>query len=207
MHSQEPSARSKKEPSADTEKQPSQQYSDAEHQLLLSIAKKSILTGLQQMHPLVLTLADYSQHLQEKRATFVTLKINDELRGCIGSLSPQRALVDDIAHNAYAAAFSDPRFAALNKQEYEPLEYHISILSDTSPMQFDSEQALLAQLRPGIDGLVLQDQNRQGTFLPSVWEQLPEPEAFFQHLRHKAGLPANYWSDTLQVSRYTVESF
>ena len=207
MHSQEPSADIEKKPSAAVEKKPSQQYSDAEHQLLLSIAKQSILTGLQQMHPLVLTLADYAEHLQEKRATFVTLKINDELRGCIGSLSPQRALVDDIAHNAYAAAFSDPRFAALNNQEYEQLEYHISILSGTSPMQFDSEQALLAQLRPGIDGLVLQDQNRQGTFLPSVWEQLPEPEAFLQHLRHKAGLPANYWSDTLQVSRYTVESF
>lgn len=182
-------------------------YSPAEQELLLDIAKNSILTGLQQQHPLAVTLSDYSEHLQKKRATFVTLTINHELRGCIGSLSPQRALVDDIAHNAYAAAFSDPRFPALSPQEYEQLEYHISILSDTSPMQFDTEQALLAQIRPGVDGLVLSDKNRQGTFLPSVWEQLPEPEEFLQHLKRKAGLPADYWSDTLQVSRYTVDYF
>lgn len=182
-------------------------YSQAEQQLLLDIAKNSILTGLEQQHPLEVTLSDYSEQLQQKRATFVTLTLHHELRGCIGSLSPHRALVDDIAHNAYAAAFSDPRFPALSQQEYEQLEYHISILSDTSPMQFDTEQALLAQIRPGIDGLVLSDKNRQGTFLPSVWEQLPEPEEFLRHLKRKAGLPADYWSDTLQVSRYTVDYF
>ncbi len=187
-------------------------YSLAEQQLLQTIAKESILTGLEQGSPLAVTVSDYAEHLQEKRATFVTLKLpaannNDALRGCIGSLTPYRALVEDIAHNAYAAAFSDPRFPALEQQEYKQLKYHISILSDTTPMQFDSEQALLAQIRPGIDGLVLQDNNRQGTFLPSVWEQLAEPEEFLRHLKRKAGLPADYWSPTLQVSRYTVESF
>ena len=187
-------------------------YSQAEQQLLQNIAQASILTGLTKQHPLELTLSDYSEHLLEKRATFVTLKLpasnqTDDLRGCIGTLNPHRALVEDIAHNAYAAAFQDPRFPALSQQEYEQLKYHISILSDTSPMQFDSEQSLLAQIRPGIDGLVLSDKSRQGTFLPSVWEQLPETEAFLRHLKQKAGLPADYWSNSLKVSRYTVESF
>ncbi|MCW8930187.1 MAG: AmmeMemoRadiSam system protein A [Gammaproteobacteria bacterium] len=182
-------------------------YSPAEQQLLQRIAKESILSGLKKQQPLTLILSNYPEVLQKKRASFVTLKINNELRGCIGTLTPHRPLIEDIAHNAYAAAFQDPRFPALSPTEYEQLDYHISILSDTSLLQFDSEEALIAQIRPGIDGLVLSDNNKQGTFLPSVWEQLPEPEEFLQHLKHKAGLPANYWSDTLQVSRYTVESF
>ncbi len=188
-------------------------YSQAEQQQLKDIAKQSVLTGLESQHPIKLKLSDYPDSLQIKRATFVTLNIRHQLRGCIGSLSPRRALVEDIAHNAYAAAFSDPRFPALRQQEYDQLEYSISILSNTHPMQFESEQDLLAQIRPGIDGLVLKDNspetggNRQGTFLPSVWEQLTQPEEFLQHLKQKAGLPADYWSDTLQISRYTVDYF
>lgn len=182
-------------------------YSQTEREILLLIAKKSISSGLEHQQPLSLNILDYPESLQERRASFVTLKVADNLRGCIGTLSPYRALVDDIAHNAYAAAFSDPRFPALSKHEYEQLEYHISILSDTSPMQFDSEQDLLAQIQPEIDGLVLEDQGKRGTFLPSVWEQLPEAEEFLRHLKIKAGLSAQHWTDTIQVSRYTVESF
>lgn len=182
-------------------------YSHDEQKILRTIAQQSIQTGLTEQHPLVITLADYSAHLQQKRATFVTLNINKQLRGCIGTLSPYRALVDDIAHNAYAAAFSDPRFPALGQAEFTQLDYHLSILSDTSPIEFNSEADLLAQIRPGIDGLVLSDNNQQGTFLPSVWEQLPTSQEFLQQLKRKAGLAADYWSDTLKVSRYTVESF
>lgn len=181
-------------------------YSPPEREILLEIAKKSILMGLQQQQ-LVIDPSGYPEALQEKRATFVTLNSNHNLRGCIGTLSPYRTLVDDIAHNAYAAAFSDPRFPQLQKDEYEQLEYHISILSATHPMHFSSEQDLLSQIRPGVDGLILQDNNRRGTFLPSVWEQLPTTEEFLRHLKQKAGLPDDYWSNTLQVSRYTVESF
>jgi len=182
-------------------------YSQTERETLQAIARKSILSGLEKHHPLIINVAEYPQHLQAKRATFVTLNINHNLRGCIGSLTPYQALVDDIAHNAYAAAFSDPRFPAVGKQEYEQLEYHISILSDTSAMQFTSEEDLLAQIRPRIDGLILEDKGHRGTFLPSVWEQLAETEDFLSHLKQKAGLPANYWSDSIQISRYTVESF
>lgn len=182
-------------------------YSETEREILTNVARQSILCGLEQHHSLLVNIADYSEALQEQRATFVTLNIDDNLRGCIGTLSPCRPLVDDIAHNAYAAAFSDPRFPALTTPEYERLEYHISVLSSTSPMQFDSQADLLSQIRPEVDGLVLEDQGYRGTFLPSVWEQLPTVEEFFSHLKLKAGLPSNYWSDTLQVSRYTVESW
>lgn len=185
----------------------SNQYSTEERQLLHKIARDSVQSGLQQKQALQLTLADYSPQLQAQRASFVTLNSNHHLRGCIGSLVAHRPLVVDIAQNAYAAAFSDPRFPPLSQPEFKQLDYHISVLSETSEMQFTSEQDLLAQIRPGIDGLILSEHHHQGTFLPSVWEQLPEVEAFLRHLKQKAGLAADYWSDKLQVKRYTVESF
>ncbi|MCU7837253.1 MAG: AmmeMemoRadiSam system protein A [gamma proteobacterium symbiont of Taylorina sp.] len=182
-------------------------YSQTERDLLHKIARDSILSGLEQGTPLTIKASDYPEVLQKKQASFVTLNINHNLRGCIGTLSAYRSLVDDIAHNAHAAAFSDPRFPALTVHEYQQLDYHISVLSDTSPMQFSSEQDLLTQIRPQIDGLILEDNGRRGTFLPSVWEQLPKTEDFWTHLKHKAGLSADHWSKTLQVNRYTVESF
>ncbi len=181
--------------------------SDGDRKVLKEVACRSVLSGLEHHRPLDVDIGEYSDSLRQKRATFVTLNIDGNLRGCIGTLEAYRPLVVDIAHNAYAAAFSDPRFPPLGPAEYEQLDYHISVLSDTSPMQFDSEADLLSQIRPGIDGLVLEDNGYRGTFLPSVWEQLPEREAFLAHLKQKAGLPASYWSDTLKVSRYTVESF
>ena len=182
-------------------------YTQDERDILHRIARESILSGLQQHRPLSVNIADYPESLQQQHASFVTLTIAGELRGCIGSLSPYRALVDDIAHNAYAAAFTDPRFVPLSESEFDQLEYHISVLSDTSPMSFASEADLLSQIRPNIDGLVLEDQGRKGTFLPSVWEQLPEAQDFLRHLKLKAGLSPQHWSDTVKVSRYTVEGF
>jgi AmmeMemoRadiSam system protein A len=133
--------------------------------------------------------------------------MHGELRGCIGSLEAYRPLVEDVAHNAYAAAFSDPRFTPLSETELIDVEFHISVLTPAAPMHFESEADLLSQLRPGIDGLVLEDAGHRGTFLPSVWESLPDAAQFLQHLKMKAGLPADYWSDNLKVSRYTSESF
>jgi len=182
-------------------------YSQTEREILHKVARHSILSGLEQNKALLINLADYPEILHKKRASFVTLNINHNLRGCIGTLTAYRPLVDDIAHNAYAAAFSDPRFPALTEKEYQQLEYHLSILSDSSTMQFDSEADLLSQIRPQIDGLILEDNGRRGTFLPSVWAQLPKTEDFWLHLKNKAGLPIDHWSKTLKVSRYTVESF
>lgn len=174
---------------------------------LLQIAEDSIRYGLAHGSPLPISLNDFPETLQVLRATFVTLNRREALRGCIGSLEASRPLVEDISHNAYAAAFSDPRFSPLTATELNGLEIHISILSPPQTMNFDSEQTLLSQLRPGIDGLILQDMGRRGTFLPSVWQSLPQASDFLSHLKLKAGLPAGYWSDTLTVQRYTTESF
>lgn len=179
----------------------------AQQELLLDIAEASIRHGLNYGRPLSISLKDYPERLREPGASFVTLNRNEQLRGCIGSLSPHRALAEDVAENAYAAAFSDPRFAPLSEAELPGLDIHISILSAAEAMRFRNEEDLLQQLRPGVDGLIMEDGFRRGTFLPSVWEQLPSPELFLRHLKQKAGLPADYWSDSIQVSRYTTHGF
>ncbi len=143
--------------------------------------------------------------LMEERATFVTLEIDGQLRGCIGMLEACRPLAEDVAENAFAAAFRDPRFPPVSPAELDELEISISVLSPPEEMAFPSEADLLEQIRPGVDGLILQEGFRKGTFLPSVWEQLPETEAFFEHLKLKAGLSPGHWSDTLRVFRYTAE--
>lgn len=181
--------------------------SNEHRHILLEIAQQSIAYGLENHQSLPVEPNEYTETLQQKRATFVTLHIADQLRGCIGTLTAQQSLVEDISHNAYAAAFRDPRFSPLEHSEYPDLHYHISVLSDSSKIQFSSEAELLEQLRPGIDGLVLEDNGHRGTFLPSVWEQLPEPTDFLDHLKQKAGLSTAYWSNTIRISRYTVESF
>lgn len=178
-----------------------------QEQALLQLAEASIRHGLEHGRPLKPQLDDYDPALREPGASFLTLKREGELRGCIGSLSACRPLADDVAENAYAAAFSDPRFYPLQAGELFGLEIHISLLGEAEPMRFRSENDLLAQLRHGLDGLILEEGFRRGTFLPSVWEQLPEPKAFLHHLKLKAGLPVNYWSSTISISRYTTRSF
>jgi uncharacterized protein len=177
-----------------------------EGETLLQVARQSIEFGLDKGKPLLVEARDYVEALRPVRATFVTLEIQNNLRGCIGTLVASYPLVTDVAYHAYAAAFSDPRFPKLQDHELPLLDVHISILNEAEPMSFDSEADLIGQLRPGVDGLILSDGPYRGTFLPSVWESLTEPQAFFQHLKQKAGLPPNHWSKTLKVERYTVES-
>ncbi len=174
---------------------------------LLQVARQSIQNGLQGKPALMPDITLYDEALRSKKASFVTLTIHNQLRGCIGHLEAIQALVDDVAENAFSAAFGDSRFSPLTSAEWDETEIHISVLSHARPLTFHSEAELLQQLRPGIDGLILQDGYHRGTFLPSVWEQLPEKSAFLTQLKNKAGLPGNYWSDNLQVSRYTTESF
>jgi len=177
-----------------------------EHQrCLLDLAKKSILHGLQTGKPLAVDLAGLPQELLDVRATFVTLHKQGELRGCIGMLKAVRPLAEDIAENAFAAAFRDHRFPPLTAEEFEQLEIHLSILTTPEPIAFRSEEDLLAQLRPGVDGMIIEEGARRGTFLPAVWETLPNPKQFLRHLKQKAGLPADYWSDTLKFYRYQAE--
>lgn len=183
----------------------SDKYSNKERQILLDLVHKAIKYGLEQHDIMPIEVEKYSENLQKQCACFVTLQINGELRGCIGSLEAYRPLVEDVVHNAYAAAFQDSRFNPVTAEELPKLEIHISILSQPEPMQFTSEEDLLRQLRPNIDGLIMQDGMYRGTFLPSVWESLPKPRDFLTHLKLKAGLSANYWSETIKVERYTVE--
>jgi len=174
-------------------------------QQLLELAGKSIRQGLSGSR-LPVREADYPESLRVRRATFVTLNIERALRGCIGTLEARQTLVEDVAQNAYSAAFQDPRFPALTWPEFERLHIHISILSPPEPMQFSSEKDLLAQLRPNVDGLIIEEGFYRGTFLPSVWEQLPEPSDFLRHLKQKAGMRPDHWSDRIIVRRYVAES-
>lgn len=182
-------------------------FTDSQHTLLLDIARRSIEHGLYQEGPLPVNPEDFEAALREPRATFVTLQILGTLRGCIGTLAAVRPLVNDVAYHAHAAAFSDPRFPPLRPDELAQLEIHISILGLPEPIEFDSETDLLRQLRPGLDGLILEEGWHRGTFLPSVWENLPNPQDFFRQLKRKAGLPPEYWSSKLKVRRYTTEAF
>jgi AmmeMemoRadiSam system protein A len=177
------------------------------HEIASASIKYSLKHGSDARYERTLNIEDYSPALQQERATFVTLNIDDELRGCIGTLEAHHPLVIDVAHNARSAAFHDPRFSPLTKSEFDRLQIHISILGIPEPMSFTSEHDLIQQLRPGLDGLILSAAGRRGTFLPSVWEQLATPEEFFAHLKLKAGLPMSYWSDDVKVERYTTESF
>jgi AmmeMemoRadiSam system protein A len=180
--------------------------SESQRAELLGVARKSIEYGLS--HPDAMPV-DPAAHppLDRAGASFVTLHRGGELRGCVGSLEVHRPLLADVAENAYAAAFRDHRFTRLQAGELDDLAIDVSVLSEPQPLSFSDQVDLLAQLRPGIDGLILEDHGRRGTFLPSVWQSLPTAEAFLNNLKLKAGLPADYWSDTLKVWRYTTESF
>ena len=181
--------------------------SPAGRQTLLQIARESIAQGLAEGSPLSVVAGNYPAELQAVRACFVTLNERGALRGCIGHLEASLPLVEDVAENAYSAAFRDPRFPPLAPHELAELEIHISVLTPSQPISFTSEADLIGQLRPYVDGLILIDGLHRGTFLPSVWEQLPVPAQFLRHLKLKAGLDTDYWSDHIQVYRYETESF
>lgn len=174
---------------------------------LLDVARASIRHGLQQGHALDVNPDDYPETLRPIRATFVTLEIDGRLRGCIGTLVAHQPLVRDVAAHACAAAFEDPRFPELTEGEFPRLAVYISVLSPPEPLRFDSEEGLLEQLRPGVDGLIIQFRSNRATFLPAVWESLPDPYVFLAQLKQKAGLPLNFWSPELRAERYTTEYF
>jgi hypothetical protein len=142
--------------------------------------------------------------LHEIGATFVTLTRQARLRGCIGTLQAHRKLLDDVKANAKAAAFLDPRFEPLTATELRTTRIEVSLLSAPEPLAFEDEQAAIAALRPGIDGVIFEYEKHRGTFLPQVWEQLPDPRTFFAHLKQKAGLSQDFWGEGVRLSRYTV---
>jgi len=145
--------------------------------------------------------------LAQPGATFVTLRIAGALRGCIGSLEARRLLEHDVRHNAHAAAFHDPRFEPVAAHEVPRLEIEVSLLGATQPLPVRSEAEALERLRPGVDGVLLEWRGCRATFLPQVWEQLPQPVEFLGALKHKAGLGAGFWAADLRLSRYLVRKF
>ena len=181
--------------------------SEQHRQLLHQVARESIEYGVSNHREKALKAVDYPEPLQQNAASFVTLHLRQMLRGCIGTLTPRRPMVEDVSSNAYNAAFRDYRFGPLSESELVDLTVHISILGPTEAIHFNSRSELLSQLRPGIDGLVIKDNGRQATFLPAVWESLGSAEEFLQHLLVKAGLTRDYWSDSIRAERYTVEEF
>lgn len=178
-----------------------------QQQELLRIARESIEYGLQHRHVLPVDVNACDKQLQQQGASFVTLNKKSALRGCIGTLQPYQALASDVAEHARAAAFSDPRFAPVAEDELADIVISISVLGQAEVIDFTDEEGLIAQLRPQEDGLILQQGANRGTFLPSVWESLPQPREFLQQLKRKAGLAADYWSDDLEISRYSTQSF
>ncbi|WP_133511056.1 AmmeMemoRadiSam system protein A [Candidatus Thiosymbion oneisti] len=179
----------------------------SQRRTLLALARQSIAHGLDQGGPLPVVPSDYPADLRERRAAFVTLETGGTLRGCIGHLEAIQPLVSDVAENAFAAAFRDPRFRPLTRPELARLSIEISVLTPSQPLSFTSEEELLRMIEPGRDGLILEAGAARGTFLPTVWESLPEPRAFLRHLKQKAGLRPDYWSDRVRVRRYRTESF
>jgi AmmeMemoRadiSam system protein B/AmmeMemoRadiSam system protein A len=145
--------------------------------------------------------------LAQPGASFITLKKDKQLRGCIGSLQAHRPLGQDVETNAAAAAFRDPRFKPLTADEYESVSVEVSLLSPMTPFPVESEADALAKLRPGVDGLVFQYGHHTSTFLPQVWDEIPEPRSFLIYLKRKAGLPPDFWDKDVKLFRYTVSKW
>jgi hypothetical protein len=175
-------------------------YTQEQKQILVSIARSSIQHGMQTDEPENINLEDHDPDLQAVRATFVTLKILETLRGCIGTLEARYPLAKSVAEYAYAAAFRDPRFKPLNEDEFDKITLSISILTPAEPIVFDSDADLINQLNPDIDGLIIKSGQRSATFLPAVWESLPNAEQFLSHLKAKAQIRPD--ENLTMASRY-----
>jgi len=171
--------------------------------VLLQLARAAIAGRFGQAAPATADLPE----LHQPGATFVTLTQHGQLRGCIGSLEAWRPLLTDVQENALAAAFRDPRFDPLRAEEWPLTRVEVSLLTAPEPMNFRDEADALAQLRPLVDGVIFTAGRRRSTFLPQVWEQLPEPRQFMAHLKQKAGLSASYWGSDVRLERYAVQKW
>ena len=174
---------------------------------LLDIAQQSIRHGIKTGACPNVDMSGFPHPMRTHRRTFVSVHTGGKLRGCVGSLAANNPLIADVVQNAYRAAFEDKRFKPLTEEDLAETDVSVSLLSTPRPMTFRSEADLVAQIQPDSDGLILQDGNKRGIFLPVVWEQISEPREFLRHLKNKAGLPLDHWSDGIKLWRYTTESF
>lgn len=174
--------------------------------LFISIAKQAIQDALNHTSSIDCdALLKQYPFLSKPKATFVTLTLHHQLRGCIGSLIAHRSLLDDLIQNAQAAAFEDPRFYPLSQEEFLHVTIEVSLLSEPEPLVYDTLDDLRAKVVVGEDGIILQQGARKATFLPQVWEQLPTFELFFSHLCQKAGMEAHCLESHPDIWRYRVE--
>jgi AmmeMemoRadiSam system protein A len=172
-------------------------------QILLPLARTAIARELGRPSAPI----EEPQWLREPGASFITLRQGERLRGCIGSLKAHRPLGEDVQANALAAAFRDPRFKPLSADELDATRIEVSLLSALEPLQFADERDALSQLEPATDGVVFEYGYHHSTFLPQVWEELPDPADFMAHLKQKAGLPPDFWDSDVKLGRYTVSKF
>ena len=175
--------------------------------VLLQIARLSIARALQVDFLGSDTVDTGVSWLAEPGATFITLTQHGRLRGCIGSLRAHQALIENVSNNAVSAALHDNRFPPVTADEFASISLEVSLLSTLQPLAFASEADALAQLRPGIDGVMMAYGIYRSTFLPQVWESLPQPREFLAQLKLKAGLFPDFWDDAIQLSRYTVQKW
>jgi AmmeMemoRadiSam system protein A len=182
--------------------------SPTDRQYLLDLAREAIARHLHGEDLPPLDAATLPESLTHDGASFVTLTKRGDLRGCIGSLEPRRPLAEDVRENAISAAFHDPRFPPVSPKELDELRVEVSVLSTPQRVSYDGPDDLIAQLRPGVDGVVIESGWNRATFLPQVWEKLPAPDQFLEHLCRKAYLPTTaYRKPGLDVYTYQVEKF
>jgi AmmeMemoRadiSam system protein A len=179
-----------------------------ERQTLLRLARSAMERAVRGEEPPTLDPGAITPHLSEPGASFVTLTIHGQLRGCIGALEPSQPLAEDVREHALAAALEDPRFTPVKPEELGQIEIELSRLTMPRDLAYEDTTDLLAQLRPGVDGVILRDGNRRATFLPQVWEKLPDKPAFLDNLCMKMGVPVDSWRHRhLEIQTYQVEEF
>lgn len=181
-------------------------FDTSDRERLIGLAEETIAAGVAGVEPDV-DLASWPDWAHRPEATFVTVYTNNSLAGCIGTLTARRPLAQDVAENAFRAAFADPRFPALSSDDLGSMSVHVAVLGPLIAFPVHDEDDLVEKMRVGVDGIVLEAGNRRGTFLPAVWEKLPEPAAFLGHLKRKAGFEPDEWPEDLKVYRFEVEEF
>lgn len=175
--------------------------------ILLQIARAAISHALHVPFSAAVAVDKDAVWLSQPRATFVTLTFRGQLRGCVGSLLACESLIEDVSSNAISAALRDLRFPPLSEDELDDLCVEVSLLSELQTLNFANEQDAIRKLRPSIDGIIFEYGCYRSTFLPQVWENLPQPQLFLRELKAKAGLSEDFWAENVKLSRYTVNKW
>jgi len=183
-------------------------FTESDKKFLLDVARKTIISRSKKIGLSENEIEQLAPYLKEKKGCFVTLTIEKQLRGCIGYILPVVPLYKAVIENAYNAAYGDPRFTPLGENEFDKIKIEISVLSVPKKLQYSDKDDLLKKLKAGEDGVIIKKGYYSSTFLPQVWEQLPDKKSFLMHLCMKAGLSPDEWkTGDLEVDIYKSEAF